>query len=535
MSKTIMIAQREFMENMRTKTFWIGVLAAPVGIVLVYGLMFLLAGKTDLRRYAVLDHSADKWFSKKIEEKSNKNEFAKIFELMKAPEEDKEKQAEKEQFAKRIQEKLEDLPTDHPFQRLFAQYEEAGLYPEFAKAKGDLKKMSEEARKKANGITMKWTLAVMLNEKDRKLAISFISGLAMKNYVDVGFKAEGDDPEAKLKKMLQNEEIFAYFVIHDPLKSDEKSKYVSNNLTDTNLRKHFSGHATQVLRDAHVQRLRKEKDLSKKDVADINASFDFDKKQIDESGTEENVEMKDTTRSFAPLVFVYVLWIAIVVMAQMLLTNTVEEKSNRIIEVLLSSVSPVQLMHGKIYGLALTGVIIIGSWAAFLIAGVKLAPALLPAQGVTMMAEFGLNEIVQDPVFLASFIGYFITGYLFYAAILVAIGSVCDSLKEAQNLFQPVMFALFVPLATMFPITRDPNGTLAQIITYIPLYTPFAMMNRASGPPPMWEYILSSVIILVSIWLAFRGAAKVFRVGILMTGKPPKITEIIKWLRAPVK
>ena len=133
------------------------------------------------------------------------------------------------------------------------------------------------------------------------------------------------------------------------------------------------------------------------------------------------------------------------------------------------------------------------------------------------------------------FIAYFITGYLFYAAILVAIGSVCDSLKEAQNLFQPVMFALFVPLATMFPITRDPNGTLAQIITYIPLYTPFAMMNRASGPPPLWEYILSSIVIVVSVWLAFRGAAKVFRVGVLMTGKPPKIREILRWMRAPVK
>jgi len=100
---------------------------------------------------------------------------------------------------------------------------------------------------------------------------------------------------------------------------------------------------------------------------------------------------------------------------------------------------------------------------------------------------------------------------------------------------QPVILALMVPLATMFPIANDPNGTLAKVMTYIPIYTPFAMMNRAGGPPPAWEWIASSALILVSLWIAFRGAAKVFRIGVLMTGKPPKIREIIRWMRAPVR
>ena len=221
--------------------------------------------------------------------------------------------------------------------------------------------------------------------------------------------------------------------------------------------------------------------------------------------------------------------------AQMLLTNTVEEKSNRIIEVLLSSVSPTQLMHGKIYGIAWTGLTVIGSWAIFLLGGLKLAPLLLSENAATKLGEFQLDAIIGNPVYMASFFGYFLSGYLFYAAILVAIGSVCNSLKEAQNLMQPVMFALFVPLVTMIPIATDPNGTIAKVVTYVPLYTPFAMMNRAADPPPMWEYLVSTAIILVSLWIAFRGAAKVFRVGVLMTGKPPRIGEIIRWMRAPTK
>ena len=125
-------------------------------------------------------------------------------------------------------------------------------------------------------------------------------------------------------------------------------------------------------------------------------------------------------------------------------------------------------------------------------------------------------------------------GYLLYAAILVALGSVCNSLKEAQNLMQPVFILLIVPLFAMLFVVQDPNGTVARILTYIPLYTPFLMMNRAGGPPPAWEYFASSALILVSLVIAFWAAAKVFRVGILMTGKPPRVREILRWIRAPV-
>jgi ABC-2 type transport system permease protein len=93
---------------------------------------------------------------------------------------------------------------------------------------------------------------------------------------------------------------------------------------------------------------------------------------------------------------------------------------------------------------------------------------------------------------------------------------------------------LIVPLIAMVPVVQDPNGTLARILTYIPPFTAFLMMNRAGGPPPAWEYVATSILLVVSIAVAFWAAAKVFRIGILMTGKPPKIREILGWLRAPV-
>ncbi len=119
-------------------------------------------------------------------------------------------------------------------------------------------------------------------------------------------------------------------------------------------------------------------------------------------------------------------------------------------------------------------------------------------------------------------------------SLLVAIGSVCNSLKEAQSLMQPVMVLLFIPLIAMIPVMNNPNGTIAQVLTYVPVWTPFLMMNRAAGPPPAWEYVATSVLLVVTIVVAFWGAGKIFRIGVLMTGKPPKIREILGWLRAPV-
>jgi ABC-2 type transport system permease protein len=209
----------------------------------------------------------------------------------------------------------------------------------------------------------------------------------------------------------------------------------------------------------------------------------------------------------------------------MLLTNTVEEKSNRIIEVLLSSVSPGQLMQGKIWGIGATGLTLTISWALCALLGIWVAEWLLAGTDLTALAA------AKDPLYLASFIVYFLLGYLLYAAILVGLGSVTNSLKEAQNLLQPVFVLLIIPLVSMMFIVQEPNGLVAKVLSYVPLFTPFIMMNRAGGPPEVYEYVITTLLLLASVWLAFRFAGKIFRVGVLMTGNPPKLKEILGWLR----
>jgi ABC-2 type transport system permease protein len=194
-------------------------------------------------------------------------------------------------------------------------------------------------------------------------------------------------------------------------------------------------------------------------------------------------------------------------------------------EVLLSSVSPSQLMSGKIWGIAATGLTMVLSWVGFALLGVWLAPMIING------FDFPLMAVVGDPRYLISFVAYFMAGYLLYAAVLVAIGSVCNTLKEAQNLMQPVIIMLIVPLVAMIPIVQEPNGLVAKVMSYIPLFTPFTMMNRAGGPPETYEYVITGILLLATVIFAFKAAGKIFRVGVLMTGKPPKLREIFGWLR----
>jgi ABC-2 type transport system permease protein len=515
MHKTYLVAMREFVENLRTKTFWIGVLAFPLIFALAMVLGRVLHSAKDVRTYAVLDHTEGQWLSAEVHERAEQSDLHKIQE-----------QAKNDPAG--LQAQIERLPPDHVVRKILERLDER------------MRNASPEEREKlehGNPISIFEVVGPELEKARRdpeaqKQLLSFAKNLSMSKYRLVEVGDLGGDPEAALNKRLQDGSLFAYFVIgEDPIAGSQGCRYVSNNVTDDDLRDWYSSLATQVVQERRIAKLQRERGITEAEARLLNAPLRFDEQKVSETGKTEEVTGKDKGFQFAPVAFVYLLWIAVFTAAQMLLTNTIEEKSNRILEVLLSSVSPLQLMTGKVLGIAATGLTVVGSWVLCAIIGVKLLPTLMP--GVPL-DELGLVGIIGDPRYLGSFVGYFLAGYFLFAALLVGIGSVCNSLKEAQNLQQPIVILLIVPLIAMFPVMKDPNGTLAKVLTYIPPFTPFLMMNRAGGPPAAWEYVATTILLAVSILIAFWAAAKIFRIGILMTGKPPKLREILGWLRAPV-
>ena len=506
MNKIVLVAWREYMDNVRTKGFWIGILAFPLIIALSATVPILLAKTKEARTFAVIDHSG--FALAEVEKLILADDLAVVLEAA----------ADRYRDGGREWDRLPDAIRAAGLVYVsLAETEREALVAALAVVEADASLADEVAVKVpelAAGLA-EWWRRVSAEELD-KLDLE----LSRSRYARVAVP-EGENRQAALSQLVNDGQLFAYFVIGaDLVESDAGCKYVSLNLTDRDLRNWFGRRVSQVVRAKRIER----EGIDVQVAGWLQESVRFEALKVDKRGSQEEVSSVDTARQWAPMVFVYLLWIAIFTNSQALLTNTIEEKSTRVIEVLLSSISPFELMAGKIAGMAASGLTVVGTWAVCIGIALTVVPSMLGATG----ASFG--GIVLDPLYLLSFLFYFLSGYLLYASLLVGIGSVCNSLKEAQNLMLPIMIPLMIPLMAMVLVSQDPNGTFARVMSFIPLFTPFVMMNRAAGPPPLWEYLATTVLMLVSIYLAVRGAGKVFRIGILMTGKPPRLREIVRWL-----
>jgi ABC-2 type transport system permease protein len=504
-NKTLLVAQRELLENLRTKTFWIGILAFPILISISMGAGWVLSKFKEQQKYAVVDLSAQQ-IGSRIERQARSGDFQSIARLLAKN--------------KDLQGPLVEL------QRELAPQLEA-MTPDAEAPEAQTKDLKPQVPAEVQERIAQWFQNLPATEADAFVR-SQSSRLSAAKYRFASLDSLGiadlapEEQEKKLSELVNTKKLFAYFVVgKEPDRNLDDFRYVSNNFTDNDLRSWYGNAATKVVQDLRI----KTENIPTAVATRLREEVSFKEKKVTVTGETEDVKLADKAGGFAPMAFVYLLWIAVFTAAQMLLTNTVEEKSNRIIEVLLSSVSPLELMSGKIWGIAATGLTIIGSWVIFALIGVWLAPKLLVGMDLSWTAVIG------DPLYLISFVVYFFFGYLLYAAILVGLGSVCNSLKEAQNLLQPVFILLVVPLVSMMFVVQEPNGTVAKVLSYVPLFTPFTMMNRAGGPPEVYEYVITGILLIVSVLIAFKAAGKVFRVGVLMTGNPPKLREILSWLR----
>jgi len=233
-------------------------------------------------------------------------------------------------------------------------------------------------------------------------------------------------------------------------------------------------------------------------------------------GTEAKERLEG--RMLVPGAFMLLMWITTFTGANYLLTNTIEEKGSKVIEVLLAAVSPMELLAGKILGQLGSTAVMLGMYGLAGIAGLSALAMmdLVPVSSLVLMVAFAL------------------TAYLMIASMLTAVGSAVTNLQEAQALVGPVMIVLIVPLMLWLPITENPNGAFAIACSFLPPISPFIMVLRATGtsePVPGWQVALSLALSAASsvafLWLASR----IFRVGILMQGKPPTPRELLRWAR----
>lgn len=233
------------------------------------------------------------------------------------------------------------------------------------------------------------------------------------------------------------------------------------------------------------------------------------------------------TRSIVPIGLVYLLLITAITTGSMMLQGVVEERSNKLVESVLACIKPDALMQGKLLGLGAVGLVIIAVWA-----GCGLAAGFASPGFAADLLRPSL-EALDDPLIVAAMIFYFLSGYVVLSMLFLAIGSVSDSMQDAQAYLTPVLLLVMIPvLILMQAAIRGPDEFIVQLLSWIPLYTPFAMLARLGTGVSVVEIAGTIVLLIVFMWLELMILGRLFRASLLGSGKPAW-RQIVAMVRSP--
>lgn len=250
----------------------------------------------------------------------------------------------------------------------------------------------------------------------------------------------------------------------------------------------------------------------------------------------------------------YMLFMFIIIYGNMIMRSVIEEKASRIIEIIISSVKPVQLMLGKIIGTSLAGVtqfviwIVLGGFLMTIVSvvfGIDLMDSQMQQQDiliqqamdnpdVNIQIEAAKAAFFNLPILnlIIAFVIFFVGGYLLYSSLYAAIGAAVDNETDTQQFLLPIIMPLVIAVYVgIFTVIEDPHGTVSTVFSYIPLTSPVVMLMRIPFGVPLWQQAISVLILIGSFMFTVWFAAKIYKVGILMYGKKPSYKELFKWLR----
>lgn len=282
----------------------------------------------------------------------------------------------------------------------------------------------------------------------------------------------------------------------------------------------------------------------------------IDKAEIDSARTKITLQMEnftgEKTSEFDNVMKIaiggvagYLIFMFIIIYGNMIMRSVIEEKTSRIVEIIISSVKPFQLMLGKIIGTSLAGLTQFAIW--LVIGGVlfALAPSLFqvdtPTATQAMTATESHSEIsniiaalYHFPFLETSgvFLLFFVGGYLLYSSLYAMVGAMVDNETDTQQFMMPILIPLMLAFYVgMFSVIEEPHGTISVVFSYIPLTSPVVMLMRIPFGVAWWEVLISLLLLYITFFLVIKIASKIYRIGILMYGKKPTYKEVWKWLK----
>lgn len=335
------------------------------------------------------------------------------------------------------------------------------------------------------------------------------------------------------------------FIPNGIVDGDKPLRLVTGEAASMMLENEISSQIEQIVESERMKRY----DI---DVESIMAAVESNL-SINTVRTDRDNAGSSTMSYVLGFILTFLLYMVLLLYGQMVMTSIIEEKNNRVLEVIVSSVKPTHLMLGKIVGIGLVAVTQIVIWAVLIVVlSAVVMPAILPAEvtadinainaGVGGMAQSNLDTgllnalaVIADPMYVLGIFGilllFLIGGFLLYAAIYAAIGSAVDNIQDASQLQTVAVLPIILGIVFGMMAASDPVSTISVWTSIIPFTSPMVMMSRIPYGIPTWQIVTSLVVLYASFAVCVWVAAKIYRVGIFMYGKKPSFKELIRWAR----
>lgn len=328
--------------------------------------------------------------------------------------------------------------------------------------------------------------------------------------------------QLELSKRVKRKDLFAFVEIGPKLTASAADgdadfvRYYSDSPTDREFVRWFYGPLNQLAIAKRFEEAKLAADVVQDAIRPIEVS-NLGLVSVDDTGKIKDAEEADRMTSFlVPYGFCMLMFMSVMVSGPQMMQNIIEEKMQRIAEVLIGSIPPFQLMLGKLLGVTAVSLTLIGLYLAggYFVADHFGKADLLPMSQIGWMLAYGAIAMVM------------------FGSIFSAIGAACSEIKDAQSLMMPVMIVVVLPLMLIVPVIQAPNGPLATWISFFPPATPMMMVTRMAVPPgiPVWQPIAGIPLVLIFSIISIFAAGRVFRIGLLSQGKAPKMGEMMKWV-----
>lgn len=379
---------------------------------------------------------------------------------------------------------------------------------------------------------------------------SGLVALKLENSEEIAFETTDLSTEEARKQLT--DKFGVLYIGSDILENASNVKLYANSSSSLSLESAITGQIEHIL-EAEKLKAYNIENLSKI-LDEVKTKVNMQTFRNDKSQEEDTQAQSSMVATGVGYVLGFILYMFLLIYGSMVMQSVIEEKNNRVLEVMVSSVRPFDLMMGKILGVASVAVVQVLIWGVLIVGvGFLIVSNLLPAdvmeaakamqQGMPaggsmvdinpemLQAVAAMMDIAYIVKIFASLVLFVFGGFLLYAAMFAAVGSAVDNVQDASQLQMPITLPIILALLMMFVVIRDPNSQLAFWFSIIPFTSPIVMMARIPYDIPLWEIVLSLAVLYASFIGMVWFAAKIYRVGIFMYGKKPSLKELFKWVR----